>query len=153
MGLILKRTQRAPLDSSESRKCNDRGLASGEEEESKGDSDLDQPGKEIDTAKDKVLDREEGKRVSKGRGWGCVGDVESAVCRCDRVVSRTGSSSPSEDGHRAPRLAEQAGTTLSLKSLDRLPNRAWRRRGRPWQRPVIIEPLAIQYFILESRRW
>lgn len=102
--MILKRTQRAPLDSSESRKCNDRNLVGGEEEESKDDSDLDQPGKEIDTTKARVWARGERKRVSKAGngGMGSVGGVESAMCRRDRVLSTTGSSSPSEEGHRVP---------------------------------------------------
>ena len=92
--MLLKRTQRAPLDSCESRECNDRGLASGEEEESKDDSDLDQPGKEIDTTEARFWTGKKGREFLR-QGMGVVGDVESAMCRCGRVVSRTGSSSGS----------------------------------------------------------
>lgn len=79
MGLLLKRTQRAPLDNCESRECNDRGLASGEEEESKDDSDLDQPGKEIDTAEARFWTGKKGGEFRR-QGMGVVGDVESAMC-------------------------------------------------------------------------
>lgn len=86
MGLILKRTQRAPLDSSESRGCNDRGLASGEEEENRKVIAIwTSLGKRSTPRKARFwLDREEGKRVSKAGDGGC------RRCRVSRVSLRQG---------------------------------------------------------------